>query len=279
VKPAPFAYERARSLDHAIELIGGAEDARVLAGGQSLIATLNMRLSRPQLIVDINRVPGLDRIALSNGQIEIGALVRYAQAERSADIAAHAPLIAKSLPFIGHPAIRNRGTIGGSIAFGDPAAELPACFVALDGEAVIAGPSGTRVVKAEAFYKGLFESALTPRDVLTAIRIPAATSETRTAFAELARRHGDYAMVGLAATARTAGKALGDVRLVFFGVGTTPVRARTAEAALAAGDIEAAAKATDLDPPDDVQATGAVKRQLAGVLLRRVAGELMGGRA
>jgi carbon-monoxide dehydrogenase medium subunit len=279
VKPAPFAYERANSLDHAIELIGGAEDARVLAGGQSLIATLNMRLSRPQLIVDINRVPGLDRIALSNGQIEIGALVRYAQAERSADIAAHAPLIAKSLPFIGHPAIRNRGTIGGSIAFGDPAAELPACFVALDGEAVIAGPSGTRVVKAEAFYKGLFESALTPRDVLTAIRIPAATSETRTAFAELARRHGDYAMVGLAATARTAGKALGDVRLVFFGVGTTPVRARTAEAALAAGDIEAAAKATDLDPPDDVQATGAVKRQLAGVLLRRVAGELMGGRA
>jgi carbon-monoxide dehydrogenase medium subunit len=279
VKPAPFAYERANSLDHAIELIGGAEDARVLAGGQSLIATLNMRLSRPQLIVDINRVPGLDRIALSNGQIEIGALVRYAQAERSADIAAHAPLIAKSLPFIGHPAIRNRGTIGGSIAFGDPAAELPACFVALDGEAVIAGPSGTRVVKAEAFYKGLFESALTPRDVLTAIRIPAATSETRTAFAELARRHGDYAMVGLAATARIAGKALSDVRLVFFGVGTTPVRARTAEAALAAGDIEAAAKATDLDPPDDVQATGAVKRQLAGVLLRRVAGELMGGRA
>jgi carbon-monoxide dehydrogenase medium subunit len=279
VKPAPFAYERARSLDHAIELIGGAEDARLLAGGQSLIATLNMRLSRPQLIVDINRVSGLDRIALSNGQIEIGALVRYAQAERSADIAAHAPLIAKALPFIGHPAIRNRGTIGGSIAFGDPAAELPACFVALDGEAVIAGPSGTRVVKADAFYKGLFESALTPRDVLTAIRIPAATSETRTAFAELARRHGDYAMAGLAATARTAGKALSDVRLVFFGVGTTPVRARTAEAALAAGDIEAAAKATDLDPPDDVQATGAVKRQLAGVLLRRVAGELLGGRA
>jgi carbon-monoxide dehydrogenase medium subunit len=239
-----------------------------------------MRLSRPQLIVDINRVPGLDRIALSNGQIEIGALVRYAQAERSADIAAHAPLIAKSLPFIGHPAIRNRGTIGGSIAFGDPAAELPACFVALDGEAVIAGPSGTRVVKAEAFYKGLFESALTPRDVLTAIRIPVATSETRTAFAELARRHGDYAMVGLAATARAAGKTLGDVRLVFFGVGTTPVRARTAEAAVAAGDIDAATKAVaaDLDPPDDVQASGAVKRQLAQVLLKRVAEELMEGR-
>jgi carbon-monoxide dehydrogenase medium subunit len=279
VKPAPFAYERANSLDHAIELMG-VEDARLLAGGQSLIATLNMRLSRPQLIVDINRVPGLDHITSSNGQIEIGALVRYAQAERSTEIAAHAPLIAKALPFIGHPAIRNRGTIGGSIAFGDPAAELPACFVALDGEAVIAGPSGTRVVKADAFYKGLFESALTPRDVLTAIRIPVATSETRTAFAELARRHGDYAMVGLAATARAAGKALSDVRLVFFGVGTTPVRARTAEAALAAGDVDVAAKAvaTELDPSDDVQASSAVKRQLAQVLLKRVAGELMEGR-
>ncbi len=279
MKPAPFAYERARSLDHAIELMG-AEDACLLAGGQSLIATLNMRLSRPRLLVDINRVPGLDHITSSNGQVEIAALVRYAQAERSADIAAHAPLIAKALPFIGHPAIRNRGTIGGSIAFGDPAAELPACFVALDGEAVIAGPSGTRVVKADAFYKGLFESALTPRDVLTAIRIPVATSETRTAFAELARRHGDYAMVGLAATARAAGKALSDVRLVFFGVGTTPVRARTAEAALAAGDVDVAAKAvaTELDPSDDVQASSAVKRQLAQILLKRVAGELMEGR-
>lgn len=278
MKPAPFAYERARSLDHAIELIGGAEDARVLAGGQSLIATLNMRLSRPQLIVDINRVSGLDRITLRDGYLEIGALVRYAQAERSAEIAAHAPLFAKALPFIGHPAIRNRGTIGGSIAFGDPAAELPACFVALDGEAVIAGPSGTRVVKADAFYKGLFETALTPRDVLTAIRLPAATGETRTGFAEFARRHGDYAMAGLAATARTSGKTPSDVRLVFFGVGTAPVRARAAEAALAAGDIEAsvAALAKDLDPPDDVQATGAVKRRLAGVLLKRVAAGLMG---
>jgi carbon-monoxide dehydrogenase medium subunit len=136
------------------------------------------------------------------------------------------------------------------------------------------------VVKADAFYKGLFESALTPRDVLTAIRIPAATSETRTAFAELARRHGDYAMVGLAATARAAGKALSDIRLVFFGVGTMPVRARTAEAALAAGDVDAAAKAvaTELDPSDDVQASSAVKRQLAQILLKRVAGELMEGR-
>ena len=278
MKPAPFAYERARSLEHAIELISGAEDARVLAGGQSLIATLNMRLSRPQLVVDINRVPGLDRIVMRDGKVEIGALVRYTQAERSAELATHAPLIAKALPFIGHPAIRNRGTIGGSIAFGDPAAELPACFVALDAEAVIAGPSGSRVVKAETFYRGLFESALTPHEVLKAIRVPAATGETRTGFAEFARRHGDYAMAGLAATARANGKALTDIRLVFFGVGTMPVRARGAEAALANDDLEAAVKAlaTDLNPPGDVQATSAVKRQLASVLLKRVAAELMG---
>jgi len=281
VKSAPFAYERARSLEHAIELISGAEDARLLAGGQSLIATLNMRLSRPQLVVDINRVPGLDRIVMRDGKVEIGALVRYTQAERSAELATHAPLIAKALPFIGHPAIRNRGTIGGSIAFGDPAAELPACFIALDGEAVIAGPSGTRVVKADTFYKGLFESALTPRDVLTAIRVPASRSETRTGFAEFARRHGDYAIAGLAASARASGKALSDVRLVFFGVGTTPIRARGVEAALANGDTEAAAKAlaTDLNPPGDVQATSAVKRRLAGVLLKRVAAELMEARS
>src|SRR5215831_10352459 len=192
-----------------------------------------MRLSQPPLLVDISHVDSLKGIEVKDRALRIGALTRYAEAERSAEIARHAPLIAKALPFIGHPAIRNRGTIGGSIAFGDPAAELPACFVALDGEAVMAGPSGTRVVKADAFYKGLFESALTTRDVLTAIRIPAATGETRTGFAELARRHGDYAMVGLAATARAAGKAISDVRLVFFGVGTAPVRARGAEAALA----------------------------------------------
>jgi len=277
VKPAAFAYARARSLDHAIELIGGEPDARLLAGGQSLIATLNMRLSQPPLLVDINRVPGLDGIAVRDGSIEIGALVRHAQAERSAAITSHAPLVAKALPHIGHPAIRNRGTIGGSIAFADPAAELPACLVALGGEVAIAGPKGRRTVKADDFFKGLFETALGPGDVLTAIRVPAATAETRTGFGEFARRHGDYAMAGLAASARANGKGLTDTRLVFFGVGTMPVRARGAEAALAGGDLDAAVEALskDLDPPDDVQASGPVKTHLAGVLLRRVAKQLM----
>jgi aerobic carbon-monoxide dehydrogenase medium subunit len=276
VKPAAFAYAKARSLDQAIELLGQPQ-ARVLAGGQSLIATLNMRLDAPSLLVDINGIAGLDGITRRNGHVEIGALARHVAAERSDTIRQHAPLIAQAMPHIGHPAIRNRGTIGGSIAFADPAAELPACLLALGGEVDIAGATGKRTVKADDFFKGLFETALGPGDVLTAIRVPAATAAARTGFAELCRRHGDYAMVGLAASANADGKGLKDVRLAFFGVGATPVRARKAEAAVASGKIDDAVAALggELDPQDDVQSTGAVKKHLAGVLLRRVAAQLM----
>jgi carbon-monoxide dehydrogenase medium subunit len=275
VKPAPFAYAKARSIEQAIALLGEHGDARLLAGGQSLIATLNMRLSAPSLLIDINEIDGLDGIALKGGAIEIGALTRHASAERSADIAQHAPLIARAMPHIGHVAIRNRGTLGGSIAFADPAAELPACLLALNGEVDVSGPKGKRTIKADDFFKGLFETALAPQDILSAIRVPAAGRDTRTGFAELARRHGDYAIVGLAASARASGKSLTDVRLAYFGVGATPLRAKKSEAALADGDVEAAVAALDLDPPDDVQATGAVKKHLAGVLLRRVAKQLI----
>jgi carbon-monoxide dehydrogenase medium subunit len=274
LKPAPFAYAKARSVEDAIALLGEHAEARLLAGGQSLIATLNMRLSSPGLLVDINGVEPLKRISVRNGVVEIGALVRHAEAERSAEIAQHAPLIARALPHIAHPAIRNRGTIGGSIAFADPAAELPACLLALAGEVEIAGASGRRTVKADDFFKGLFETALGSRDVLTAIRIPAARADSRCGFAELARRHGDYALVGLAASARADGKNLKDVRLAFFGVGSTPVRARNAEAALERGEDAAAALARDLDPPGDLHASAAARKHLAGVLLRRVAAQL-----
>jgi aerobic carbon-monoxide dehydrogenase medium subunit len=276
LKPAPFAYARARSVADAIDLLA-QDEARLLAGGQSLIATLNMRLDRPAALIDINGIPGLDGIICKDGQVEIGALVRHAQAERSREISRHAPLITLALPHIGHPAIRNRGTIGGSIAFADPAAELPACLVALAGELELCGPAGRRTVKADDFFTALFETALAPRDVLTLIRIPAATAASRIGFAEFARRHGDYAMVGLAACARADGKGLQDVRLVYFGVGVIPVRARHAEAALSGGDLEGAvaALAMDLHPGDDLQATAAVKIHLAGVLLRRVARQLM----
>jgi carbon-monoxide dehydrogenase medium subunit len=277
LKPAAFAYAKARSLDDAIALLGAHKgEAKLLAGGQSLIATLNMRLSSPSLLVDINGIGGIGGIGIRNGTVEIGALTRHVALERSSDIAKYAPLIALAMPHIAHPAIRNRGTLGGSLAYADPAAELPACLVALDGEIDIAGPKGKRSVKAGDFFKGLFETALGPHDVLSAVRFPTADANTRVGFAELARRHGDYAMVGLAAVAKASGKALSDVRLCYFGVGATPVRARKAEAALAAGSVDDAVGALDLDPGDDIQATGAVKKHLAGVLLRRVAKQLMG---
>ena len=275
MKPAPFAYRKARSLDEAIALLGENPDARLLAGGQSLIATLNMRLSAPGLLIDINGIGGLDGIGLKGGAVEIGALARHCAAERSDTVSKHAPLIARAMPCSGHAAIRNRGTLGGSIAFADPAAELPACLLALDGEVDAQGPSGKRTIKAGDYFQGLYETALGPQEILTAIRLPAAAADTRIGFAELARRHGDYAIVGLAASARGDGKGLKDVRLAYFGVANTPLRVTKSEAALTRGDIDGAVAALDLDPHDDIQATAKVKKHLAGVLLRRVAAQLM----
>jgi len=281
VKPAPFAYAKARTLDDAIALLGQHGDgARLLAGGQSLIATLNMRLSAPSLLIDINGISGLDGISVQNDFVQIGALARHAQVEHSDIIAKDAPLIARAMPHIGHAAIRNRGTFGGSVAFADPAAELPACMLALGGEIDIAGPKGKRTVKADDFFKGLFETALGPQDVLTAVRVPAANAQSRFGFAELARRHGDYAIVGLAASARAEGKSLTNIRLAYFGVGPTPLRARTAETALSHGlDMAVAALDADLDPPDDLQGSSKLKTHLAGVLLRRVFAQMTETRA
>jgi carbon-monoxide dehydrogenase medium subunit len=276
VKPAPFAYARARSLDHAIALLDGAPDARVLAGGQSLVPALNMRLSTPSLLVDINGLPELGEISRRNGHIEIGALVRHAQAERSSAVAQLAPLLARAIPHIAHPAIRNRGTIGGSIALADPAAELPACLLALGAEIKVTGRTGQHSVAAEDFFKGLFETALGPGDVLTAIRVLVPPPGARFGFAELARRHGDYALVGLAAAATADGGRLDHVRLAYFGVGDRPTRAHRAEAALEASDLDSAVAALqhDLSPHTDVHASAATRRHLAGVLLRRVATQL-----
>jgi carbon-monoxide dehydrogenase medium subunit len=279
VKPAPFAYKKASTVDEALSLLAEQPEARLLAGGQSLIAALNMRLSAPPLLIDINGVDGLDRIEAQNGSVRVGALVRHAQAERDEALTRAAPLIARALPHIAHPAIRNRGTIGGSIAYADPAAELPACLVALGGEVIARGANGERAIAADEFFRGLFETALAPSEMVTGIRVPSHDSKTRVGFAELTRRHGDYALVGLAASARANGKFLQDVRLAFFGVGNTPVRARKSEAALAEGDIDSAVAALDLRPPDDIHATGAVRKHLAGVLLRRVAAQLFEAQA
>ena len=266
MKPAPFAYQRAKSVEHAIELLGQPE-ARLLAGGQSLMATLNMRLSAPKLLIDLNGINGLSGIKVTNGTVEIGALTRHAEAERSADIAAHAPLIARAMPHIGHVAIRNRGTIGGSIALADPAAELPACAVALGASFVLMSRRGPRVVAAEHFFKGLYETERRPDEILTEARIPAQRPGTRYGFAELARRHGDFAIVGLACTQADA------LRLVFFGCEDRPRLAREAASAKGIPAVQAAL-ANDLKPMANLQGSAATKLHLARVLAGRVLASL-----
>jgi len=282
MKPAPFAYVNADSLDQVCNLLGRhGGDARILAGGQSLIATLNMRLSAPELLIDINHIDGLSGIAVADGTVRIGATTRHAELERSPEIARHLPLIAKAMPHIGHPAIRNRGTFGGSIAFADPAAELPACARALGGRFVLHGPDGTRTVDADDFFLGLYETSLAPDEVLVAAEFETPEDGYRSAFAELSRRHGDFAVIGLAAHGKVANGVFSDLRLVFFSAGDRPILARTAAAAIEGQAFSPqTAKAVqdslsqDLDPPGDLNGSPATKLHLARVLAGRILAEL-----
>ena len=277
MKAPPFAYVRARSLAKALDLLEKHGDgAKLLAGGQSLIAMLNMRLAAPELLIDISRLRDLSGIQVQNDSVRIGALTTHGEIERSADIAKHLPLLAQAAPHIAHAAIRNVGTFGGSIALADPAAEWPACCVALDARFTLADRHGTRQVKAREFFKGLYSTALRPAEVLTHVEVPIPGADYRAAFVELARRRGDYAIVGLAALAKSTRGALSDVRLAFFAVGATPVLAKSAMAAIdgkpaSSGAATAAAKAldTDLDPGPDLYSSAATKMQLARVLTSR----------
>ena len=277
MKAPPFAYVRARSLAGVFDLLEQhGERAKLLAGGQSLIAALNMRLSAPDLLIDITRLAELGGIQMRDGVARIGALTTHAEIERSAEIRRHLPLLAQAAPHIAHAAIRNAGTFGGSIALADPAAEWPACCVALDAQFVLACRAGTRRVAARAFFKGLYATALNPQEVLTQIEIPVPGPEYRSAFVELALRRGDYAIAGLAAVARNTCGALSDLRLAFLGVGAAPALARGAMAAMegkrASTDAIAAATqalARDLDPGADLYSAAATKMQLARVLTGR----------
>jgi carbon-monoxide dehydrogenase medium subunit len=235
--------------------------ARVLAGGQSLIPALNMRLAQPELLVDITRLPFKD-ITLEQGVLRIGALVTHTQIERSELIARHAPLLAEAVTHVAHAAIRNRGTIGGSIALADPAAEYPACMVALDASIVVVGRDGERLVKAHDFFKGLFEVDLAPGELVAAVEVPAQLKDQRSVFLELARRHGDYAIIGLAAYKGAT------TRFVFFGAGATPVFAKAASRAATLDEARRALE-QELAPPADLYNTPATKLHLAKVLLER----------
>jgi len=279
MKAPPFAYARARSLVEVFELLDkhGA-GAKLLAGGQSLLAALNLRLSAPDILIDISRIPELTGIKVAGGKVHIGALTTHAEIERSADVAAHAPLLAQAAPHIAHAAIRNAGTLGGSIATADPAAEWPACCVALDAEFVVAAKTGSRRVKARDFFKGVYATVLRPNEVLTGIEFPARSPAHVSAFLELALRRGDYAIVGVAAVASKANGALTGVRLAYLGADETPVLARGAMAAAEAGRPAAevaAALAADLRPAPDLYSTAATKLHLARVLTGRALAALI----
>jgi carbon-monoxide dehydrogenase medium subunit len=262
LKAPSFAYAKPRALEEALALLARAE-AKALAGGQSLIPSLNMRLSSPELLVDITGLEDLKGIRLDQEVVRIGALATHAEIERSDVVSKHVPLLAEAVRHVAHPAIRNRGTIGGSLALADPAAEYPACALALDATLVVAGSEGRRQVKATEFFKGLFETALAPGELIVAVEFPAQLKDHRFAFAELARRQGDYAIVGVAAFASDDTR-----RFAYFGAGD---RALLAPHAAAAKDLASAqaALAKDLQPPADLYHSSATKLHLAKVLLER----------
>ena len=277
MKAPSFAYVKPGSLVEVFDLIERHGDsARVLAGGQSLLASLNLRLSEPELLIDISGVPGLGGIAVSGQTVRIGALATHRQIENSPEIALHLPLLAQAVRHVAHVAIRNLGTFGGSIALADPAAEYPACTVALDATFVLARRGEERRVKAREFFRGLYETALQRGELVTAGEFPLAAAGYRSVFLELARRQGDYAIVGLASHARVAAGSINDARLAFMGAGSTPVLAVRAAAALEGRlpDAEAVAAAQDalaeeLELPPDLYSSRATKLHLARVLLGR----------
>lgn len=282
MKPAPFAYVRAETLDQVFDLLDEhGDDARILAGGQSLMATLNMRLSAPEILIDINGIDGLSDITTEGDTLKIGALVRHSQVLESSDVAAYAPLISKAMPHVAHQAIRNRGTFGGSVAFADPAAELPAVTRALGAQMVIQGRSGQRKVAADDYFQGLFETDMKENEVLVGVEIPRIKDGEKTAFMELARRHGDYAIVGIAVQGRVDGGNFDDMRLGFFGAGDQPILAKSASAALNGqpnneDTIKKAQDAldADLDPMPDLNGPAEMKMHLARVLTKRALAEL-----
>ena len=272
-----FDYEAPETVADAVGLLAEHLDqASVLAGGQSLIPLLALRLARPAVLIDINGVTELSGISAVDGWVTIGAMTREYIAEESDSVRDAVPLLAAALPLVGHEAIRSRGTIGGSLAHADPAAELPAVAVALDAEFVVRGESGERVIPAAEWFEGYLTTSRGPDELLVAVRFPAATHGTGVSFQEVARRHGDFAIVGLAAALTLSGGVIADARLALAGISDVPVRAAGAEDVLVgqrpstALFEEAACRATDgLDPPADLHGPPGYRKQVAATLVRR----------
>lgn len=278
MKPPVFAYHRPASTGEALALLAAHQGAKVLAGGQSLIPAMNFRLAAPSVLVDLNGIAALAGITPNaDGGLRIGAMTRHRTLETDPLVAERAPLLAEAMPFIAHSQIRNRGTVGGSLAHADPAAELPAVMVALGATLVLSSEAGERRVPAREFFIGLFATALKPGELLTAIELPRRPPCSGSAFLELARRHGDYALVGVAAMLTLDGQGIcATAGVVLFSVGEGPVVAGSVAVALEGmrpdpDVIHVAADAVqgDIDPPSDIHASAAYRRNLARVLTGR----------
>jgi carbon-monoxide dehydrogenase medium subunit len=280
VKPAPFEYYAPTTVDEVTRLLHElGDEAKLLAGGQSLIPMLNLRLARFGALIDIGRVASLRRVERVNGHVAVGAAVRQSALEAGDVVGRDIPLLAAATPLIGHFQIRNRGTIGGSLAHADPAAEYPAVALALDAQLDVVGPAGERTVPAGAFFQGTWETALAPDELLTAVRFPVWGGHSGFAVEEVARRHGDFAIAGCACGVQVSEGRIGRAAIALFGVAAIPVRAVEAEHALvgtAAEAVDAASvgrlAADELDPPDDLHASGALRRRIAAAVVSRALG-------
>ena len=277
MKAPRFSYVRAESVEHALGLLEEhGEEARILAGGQSLMPTLNMRLSQPKLLIDINRLAALEGISLRGDNVRIGALARHVAVANSPVVAEHLPLVAEAMPHVAHVAVRNRGTFGGSIALADPAAELPACALALGATFVVAGAGGRRSIAAADYFRGLYETARKPNELLVEALIPVRRPGFVSVFMELARRHGDFAIAGVAFHLEIAGGVVRSGRLAYFASEDKPTLARQALAAILGKRLDgecaeaaAAALSEDLEPMSNPQGSAKMRLHLQRVLTRR----------
>lgn len=277
MKAASFAYHRPDSVADAVGLLGEyGDEAKILAGGQSLVPMLNMRLTAFPAIVDIGRVTALRDVQANDIGVTVGATARQCDVEGNRELGRIVPLLVKATPFIGHFQIRSRGTVGGSVAHADPAAEYPAVALALDAEVELARAGGRRVVPAREFFAGIWTTVTEPDEVLTAMRFPSWGADAGFAVDEVARRHGDFALAGACAGVRLSGGAIDRVTISFFGLGSTPVRADEAERVLVGRtpdevDVDeiGALAVADLDPPTDLHASGALRRRIGATVAAR----------
>ena len=283
MKAAKFKYIRPSSLDEAINLLSDfGEEARILAGGQSLLPTLNMRLSQPKVLIDINRLDELQGISHEGKHIRIGALTRHVDIAESDLIIENIPLISEAIEYVAHVAVRNRGTFGGSVALADPAAEMPACTLALQGTLVVEGPNGRRQIRADDFFHDLYETARAPEEILVEVQLPIRRSGESFAFMELSRRKGDYAMAGLACKATFQDNRFLSVRLVYFGTELKPTLGENVMSQLEGREWSEtlaekviASLEDDLDPVDNLQGSAAMKLHLQKVLTKRTLAEVV----